>query len=332
MMCAAACNHEDNTEPAFTGKERTIVYTIDNTESRISLKTNLEWDALLDRFCGYAQEGRSVTFFNLRSQFQSTKAAKSTGNETSTCTTTSKDEIKAWMRQMELAGKTVNVTYDEQTGVWHGTAYANAPVVQDTMARYTGVVCYANMPALTDPILPALVWALRINADTTLILIRDNHLLITGEEDLDNYQEGDTATLGGTLYTIEDQNGGTVFLLDITEHNIPAVEGTWNYSCLTEYAYTNGSYPSITQYLPAGDGNEIHYTFRNDGTATMSVSGVQTQSVDGTWSLSGNGQLCCDLLEAGGGCWSINWLTNNSMIISRMAMGDTLYQMELEKN
>ena len=102
-----------------------IIYSVDATESRQTLTTEEEWDALLDRLCDEAQNGNEVTFYNLSqtSYIQS----KGSSKENRTISTISRDEIKSWMKEMERQGLTVQVTYDAGTGTWNGVAYASAP-------------------------------------------------------------------------------------------------------------------------------------------------------------------------------------------------------------
>ena len=130
MFAFSACekpenNHSGGNEANNDPKERVVVYTVGQTENRQTLKTEGEWDALLDVLCEQAQNGQTVTFFNMNQttyyQHQGTggtKAAK-------TFSTTNRDEMKAWMKKMEEEGRTVVVTYDN--GTWNGTAYASAP-------------------------------------------------------------------------------------------------------------------------------------------------------------------------------------------------------------
>jgi len=109
---------------------RDITYTIapaasaiDNaTTTTIHLETEAEWQALLDRFCDYAEEGSEVTFYNANHM-----ATKSATKDATTFSTTDREAMKRWMSQMEDEGKTVTVTYDPATGTWNGTAYATAP-------------------------------------------------------------------------------------------------------------------------------------------------------------------------------------------------------------
>ena len=83
------------------GTVRQIVYTVDTAaEQHITTHSDAEFDALLERFCGYAEEGSTVTFHGARAGSPRTK-------DVVTYSTTSRDEIKAWMRDMEAAGMTV---------------------------------------------------------------------------------------------------------------------------------------------------------------------------------------------------------------------------------
>ena len=40
---------------------RDITYTVGNNTTTVHLTTDAEWQTLLDRFCDYAQDGKSVT-------------------------------------------------------------------------------------------------------------------------------------------------------------------------------------------------------------------------------------------------------------------------------
>ena len=120
VLTLAACNKDKDD----LRHERDIVYTVAEQTSTVHLTTDAEFDALLDRFCDYAQEGSSVTFYNVG--LQDASAPKGT-KDAVTYSTTSREEMKAWMRRMEDAGMTVTVTHDPATGTWNGTAYATAP-------------------------------------------------------------------------------------------------------------------------------------------------------------------------------------------------------------
>lgn len=116
LLTMVAC--EKNKEDAL----RDIVYTVDATEHRVTTHTESEWDALLEQFCDYAEDGSTVSFYNAKN-----KVAKSATKDVTEFSTTSREEMKRWMAQMEDEGMTVTVTFDSNTGTWNGTAYANAP-------------------------------------------------------------------------------------------------------------------------------------------------------------------------------------------------------------
>ena len=115
VLTMVAC--EKNKEDAL----RDIVYTVDATEHRVTTHTESEWDALLEQFCNYAEDGSTVSFYNAKN-----KVAKSATKDVTEFSTTSREEMKRWMAQMEDEGMTVTVTFDSNTGTWNGTAYANA--------------------------------------------------------------------------------------------------------------------------------------------------------------------------------------------------------------
>lgn len=123
----AACEKPDDpinvSNGMITTKERDIIYSVGNNESHRTLSTEDEWDAMLEQFCDQALDGNEVTFYNVS---QITYLHSNT-KENRTINTTDRNEIKAWMKAMEKEGRTVHVTYDDNTGTWHGEAYATAP-------------------------------------------------------------------------------------------------------------------------------------------------------------------------------------------------------------
>lgn len=123
MLTLAACNKETVPEAEVQRAERVrdITYTIGGQSTTVHLKTEAEWDTLLGRFCDYAQVGDTVTFHNVHA------ADSQQAKENVTFSTSDREEMKRWMAQMEDEGMTVTVTFDSNTGTWHGTAYATAP-------------------------------------------------------------------------------------------------------------------------------------------------------------------------------------------------------------
>jgi hypothetical protein len=176
LCCLTAC--EKNQESS--DKQRDITYTVSpgTQASRqhaaetaahpvtVHLETEAEWQALLDRFCDWAEEGNKVTFYNgtqaasLRSiadklsASQKSRAGSPRTNtkDATTFSTTDRGAMKRWMAQMEDEGMTVTVTFDSNTGTWNGTAYATAPQPEhttDTTASLFSIsasrqVCFAR--------------------------------------------------------------------------------------------------------------------------------------------------------------------------------------------
>ena len=117
------CYWPEDTVRDITYTIAPATFVIDNaTTTTVHLATEAEWQALLDRFCDWAEEGSAVTFCNANRSAKS-HAAK----EATTYSTTDREAMKRWMAAMEDEGKTVTVTYDPATGTWNGTAYATVP-------------------------------------------------------------------------------------------------------------------------------------------------------------------------------------------------------------
>ena len=125
-----------------------VAYTVDKgPEQRVYLVDDKEWQELLDRFCNYAEEGSTVTFYNAN---RATKGHAT--KDAATFSTTDREAMKRWMAQMEDEGMTVTVTFDPNTGTWNGTAYATAQQSEhttDTTASLFSIsasrqVCFAR--------------------------------------------------------------------------------------------------------------------------------------------------------------------------------------------
>ena len=235
---------EGNNDP----KERVIVYSVGQTENRQTLKTEGEWDALLDVLCTQAQNGQTVTFFNMsQTTYLQTKGLRGS-KAPITFSTTDRDAMKAWMREREKEGLTVVVSYDN--GTWSGMAYASAP----------------------------------------------------------------------------------------SENTSVSIIGTWHFVCsVVSHVNQNGQLTGSDLYVPEDGGGSMYFTFSDDGTVTLVFNGMDgtTATDSSTWTLSSDGKLSSELLPNGGGSWDVNWITDNTMIISRAALGteegDYLYQLQFER-
>ena len=113
-----------------TLRERVILYSVDGVEMWLTLENDKQWDTLLDLFCNYAREGKVVTFYNIsHNRTFSDKRGDATKRAIS-FSTTNRDEMMAWMKEMEKQGRTVSVSYDSGTGRWNGVAYTSNPANQ----------------------------------------------------------------------------------------------------------------------------------------------------------------------------------------------------------
>ena len=197
VVALTACNKEKEIEAKVQQNERVrdITYTVGGQTTTVHLKTEAEWDALLDRFCDYAQGGDTVTFHNIH-----TTASQQT-KETVNFSTTDREEMKRWMAQMENEGKTVTVNYDPNTHTWHGEAYTTAQQPQTQRPCYTGVLVSISDEywwGYGEPPYP--FWALKINEDTTILTSKRTNTPFTIGDEV--YQEGDTVTICGYIYAM----------------------------------------------------------------------------------------------------------------------------------
>lgn len=117
-----------------------------------------------------------------------------------------------------------------------------------------------------------------------------------------------------------------------------SIIGTWHFICsVVSHIDPNGALTGSDLYVPEDGGGSMHYTFYDDGTVTLTFNGMDgtTATDSSTWTLSSDGKLSSELLPNGGGSWDVNWITNNTMIISRAAIGtedgDYLYQLQFDK-
>ena len=187
IMAALLCLTSCAPEAPQMQHVRDITYTVDEQTTTVHLLTEEEFETLLDHFCDYAESGSTVTFYNTN------HASKGASKELVNYSTTSREEMKAWMRQMEDEGMTVTVTYDSSTGTYNGMAYATAPQQEGC---YTGVLVYYE-----DYLPDQQIMSLQVSADNILLIHNNYSLYEDGYLELDGitYHVGDTVTLCGEL-------------------------------------------------------------------------------------------------------------------------------------
>lgn len=120
VLFIEGCSKEKETFEQYSVTYTVSRHNIANESATVSIRTDKDRYELIERLCDYTIEGKFVTF-------RSGKKCKSLAKGPITFSTTSREEIKRWMAQMEDEGKTVTVTYNQGNGTWNGIAYAIPP-------------------------------------------------------------------------------------------------------------------------------------------------------------------------------------------------------------
>ena len=118
LMMGACGEKESSDNGGATTATHDIVYYVDGENQQSTGLSDSQWNILLEGLLNKVEEGVTVTFYNERA------AVASQRKEAVSFSTTDREEMKAWCTRMEDAGMTVTITYDRETGVWNGVAYA----------------------------------------------------------------------------------------------------------------------------------------------------------------------------------------------------------------
>lgn len=181
-----------------------------------------EWEALLDKFCEMTRNGDQVTFCNANPTHP-TKAKKGTSNSPNTITTPSRDELKAWMKEMEKAGRTVNVTFDEGSGTWHGIAYTcfNPQAGDAEEMTCSGSLVITPVSIMENP---STVYVLALQSSDGEIFVFTLHgmMIISETAEPSTLIDGYEVTLTGMVSTFADINGNifSTLELDVDEGDV----------------------------------------------------------------------------------------------------------------
>ncbi len=291
-----ACERDE-----ITQDEQSITYVVasdsPSTPITVYINSNSELDALLDNFCNYAQHGKAVTF---RSNKPHTKSLRT--KESTTISTTSREEIKQWMARMEDAGMTVTVTYDPKTGTYNGFAYSTtAPTHAEEgpkLSRITYNYSYdnTNMEGQEDHVVCTFTW--EGERLTTVDMVEQRwHQNSDGTT-------GDT-TLLHSIATLSYNNNmcSSIIINDIDGNMLErfeytyidgllATEWRWVSSTTKTYIYANdGQIHDIQNTELRGDIvettlNQFHFGWENDNLKYISYSdngrSYQTVEYDNT--------------------------------------------------
>lgn len=113
-MTATGCQKENIVDSQGTVADvtfKTVYYTIDGVTMQTSFVSEESWNEFLDWLVTLAEEGRRVSFRNANQE-------RGLKKDVVTYTTKSHDEAVAWAYQMEKAGYSVAIDYDQATGVY----------------------------------------------------------------------------------------------------------------------------------------------------------------------------------------------------------------------
>lgn len=220
LMGLVACEKEKADTPTDQGRD--IYYTVSDGSSvsgfsstTAHINTDAEFDALLDRFCDYTQNGEQVMFCSATPN--PSKVKDNSSNTPTSITTSDREELKSWMKTMEKNGKTVRVTYDN--GTWHGNAYTNLGQENPQEARmYTGTLAFVSTPVLENPPLGGTVWAMQLPNGTTLILTVHGMMIWNDSENPDEnimMLEGAEISLEGVVGSHTDLQGNPFMTLSL---------------------------------------------------------------------------------------------------------------------
>lgn len=225
VLCFASCEKDPvivNTDTQETNQARDIFYSVSNivglpslSGSTVHVSSEAQWDALLDKFCDMTQDGDQVTFCDITpsAKFKPKAGGSSVPN---TITTSSREELKSWMKKMEGAGKTVNVTFDSGTGTWHGVAYANynpqSDVTEERTCTGSLVVTPVNIIEDSNPVF---VLALKSSNDDIFVFTVHGMMLVSEVDEPSTLIDGYELSITGMVSTFDDVNGDEFYTLEL---------------------------------------------------------------------------------------------------------------------
>lgn len=225
VLCFVSCDKDPvvvNASPEEVNQDRDIYYSVTNimglpnfSGTTAHVSTEAELDALLDRFCDMTLNGQQVTFCSITPSSE-TKSKAGGSNGSNTITTQSREDLKAWMKEMERAGKTVNVTFDDGTGTWHGVAYATYNPQTDMTEERTcsGSLVITPVNIIEDSS-PVYVLALKSSNDDIFVITVHGMMMFCETEGPATLIDGYEVTLKGMVSTFNDINGDIIMTLEL---------------------------------------------------------------------------------------------------------------------
>lgn len=116
---AASCQKEtDNVRLAgYSCSECNVTYRIDGKEYHASIHSSAEWHAFLEQMFALARQGRHISIQNTAVYSQSAASKEVVTHETPNY-----DDALEWAAKMINEGYTVDITFNEETGLYIVTA------------------------------------------------------------------------------------------------------------------------------------------------------------------------------------------------------------------
>ena len=170
---------------------------------------------------------------------------------------------------------------------------------------------------------------------------KDNHTISTADRDeLKRWMKAKEMEGLTVRVTYDDNTGtwnGTAYATAPVDSTADNLIGTWRFNCMVVTRVDlDGELQGSDLYAPEDNGGSWYYSFSNDGTLTITFNGMDgtTATDSSTWTLSDDGILYSALLPSGA-YWNVNWITPNTMIISRADLGteegDQYYQLQFDR-
>ncbi len=111
---AISCQKEtdDSSVVPITCSKHNVIYHIDGATHYAYIHSETEWHAFMERMFALARQGHRITVS------RTTTARQVATKETVTYKTSDHEDAKRWARDMIAEGYEVDITYDEESGIY----------------------------------------------------------------------------------------------------------------------------------------------------------------------------------------------------------------------
>lgn len=111
---AISCQKEtdDSSVIPITCSKHNVIYHIDGATHYAYIHSETEWHAFMERMFALARQGHRITVS------RTTTARQVATKETVTYKTSDPEDAKRWAKDMIAEGYEVDITYDEESGIY----------------------------------------------------------------------------------------------------------------------------------------------------------------------------------------------------------------------